>query len=565
MAWRQQEALRQQLAEERGAVIKDWGGRTSVATIYPSTYYVGMSSLGLQTVYRMLNAEPDVVAERAFLPQDRMPLAELGEWLLSLETQRPLREFDTLAFSIPFELDYFNVVRMLDAAGIPALSGDRDERWPLVIAGGPAVFSNPEPLAPFLDAVVIGEAEPVLSRLLPLLKEARRARRGGLLRQLATIPGVYVPSLVSFCYGDDGSVERMEADPPATLPVHRQTAPDVRAFSTASTFVCPATEFGDLHLVEVGRGCRWHCKFCLATTAFASVRERSAAHLLRDCEPALAEGRRIGLIAAAISDYAEMDELSAELRRRGGRVSVSSVRVQPLPQSLLDLLAASDTRSITFGVEAGSERLRRVLAKGVRDEHVYDAVERAVRTGLRAVKLYLMIGLPTETDDDVDAICRLTLAIKSNFRLWGAPGTHLTVNVSPFVPKAHTPWEREAMLPMEALEERAHRIKRTLRPRGVEVHVETPRSARSEAVLARGDRRLARAIREAAATDRPVQRFLQLLPECSIEAGFYLRRRIPQTELLPWDVVSFEPPTRRGPSATRRETGKLAIVGPKGA
>ncbi len=476
MKWNQIAQAKAQLARETGAIVKDWGGRLRVALVFPNAYYVGMSSLALQIVYRTFNALPDVVCERIFWDKGGR---QAGRDLISLESQRPAQDFDVLAFTISYEMDYFNVVEMLLQAGLPPLAADRcanlgpgDPAWPLVIAGGPGVTMNPEPMAPFCDAIVIGEGEEVIPQLAQILRSQVHDHRLDLLAVLDRTPGVYVPLLVS-------------ADQAPQRAIQRLWVRNLPAYRTASALYTPDTEFANLHLMEIARGCGRGCRFCLAGYVYRPAREQPLARLLDWAREGLQHGDRIGLVSAAVSDHTEIDELAAALRRLGARLSVSSMRTDPISVPLVRAMSESGTQTLTIAPEAGSQRLRNVINKTQRDDDLMAAVELAEAFKFPQLKLYFMIGHPTEADEDIEALVEFTLAARRRFK------RRLAINATPFVPKAHTPFQWMPMADEPTLKRRQAFIERRLRPHQVAVRADSPQWARVQAVLARGDRRLA--------------------------------------------------------------------------
>ncbi len=510
-------------------MFKDWGGRLPIALIYPNSYYVGMSSLGFQALYGIFNSHDDVVCERAFFPD-----------VISLESGRQLRDFPVLAFSFTYELDYFNFARMLRDAHVPALAEDRANGDPIVIAGGPGVFMNPEPIAPLLDAVVIGEAEPILDRLLEVLREAASTDRAEILSRLAAIPGVYVPAFYSFEYAADGTLARIHSEAP--LPVQRQSAHNLDSFSTMSTFKAPDSEFGHMHLVEIARGCHWRCTFCVATYGFLPVRQRSWQHVLADAEAGRKWNDHVGLVSATISDHTEIDQIADGLRDMGVKLSVSSMRVRPLPEKLIRAVAATGTKTLTLGLETGSERLRYFIAKGVKDRDVAPAVDLAADCGFQRLKAYYMVGLPTETREDLDALIAQAQFVKERFSAQtGRRGAELVLNVSCFVPKAQTPMQWAAQATPAELKDKLAYVRSKLQPRGIDVRGDSPRWAAIEATFSRGDRRQAAAILKASETpgNGAVGAFERALREQGLSSDFYARRRREYDEKLPWETVSL--------------------------
>ncbi len=509
MSWDKVKESRERLARETGTIIKDWGGKLPVAIIYPNSYHIGMSNLGIQAIYRLLNDYPGIVGERAFREKE-------DKTALSLESQRPLSDFAVLAFSVTYELDYFNIISMLKSAGLPLYARDRDESHPLVIAGGPCIMANPMPLAPFFDCLCIGEAEPILPALLPVLKEGLKGKRAELLKTLASLPGLYVPQF------HDGR------------PVVRQWVRNLDDFPVHSVILTPDTELGDLYLIEIERGCQWGCRFCLAGHTFRPVRFRSIDNLLAQAEEGLKYRRRLGLVGAVVPDYPHFEELLSRLKQMGAELSVSSLRIKPLPTTLLKEMAKGGAETIVLAPEAGSERLRRVIKKGINEDDIIIAVNRVAEEGIKQLKLYFMIGLPTETDEDIEEMVKLTLKCKAILDS-KQTGCRLTLSVAPFVPKAGTPFQWLPMAGLTTLKRSLSLLNNSLSSKGIKVKWESPAWSEVQAVLARGDVRVAEAL--AGMEEMSLAGWRRTMKEHHLDIDYYAHQKWNTTQELPWAIL----------------------------
>jgi radical SAM superfamily enzyme YgiQ (UPF0313 family) len=542
MSWKIIKRYRELLAKERGTVHKDPGGRLRLALAYPNLYHLAMSNLGFQAAYRVANDLDRVVCERAFLPgpEEAQGYAAAKIPLLSLESQRPVRDFDVLAFSLCFENDYPGVLSILELAGLEPLAGRRTEADPLVLGGGVAAMLNPEPLAPFCDLFWIGEAEAGLAELLSRLAEARLAAKpqpkAELLAELARdIPGVYVPSLYRPEYAPDGRLAAFEPLEGAPERVRGRRLSSLEEAPARSVILTPEAELGDMYLIEVARGCGRGCRFCAAGYVYRPPRQlprEAALGAVSQLEP----GMRCGLVGAAVSDYPHAAEVGRAVLERGGTVSVSSLRADTLEAGLIEVLERSGYKSVAVAPEAGSERLRRVINKGLSEEDILRGAESLAVAGAERLKLYFMIGLPTEEAEDVAEIIALTRRVKHRLLKRVAPSgkmPRLALTVASFVPKPHTPFQWAPQEEVTVLKERLKQLERTLRREGVEVSADVPKYAYVQAVLARGDRRVAEFLTAYQQSGKWPSAFRQV----NLNPDFYARRAREYDELLPWDFI----------------------------
>lgn len=511
-----------------------------VAIVYPNTYFVGMSNLGLHIIYEEINLRNDSVCERIFLPEKK----ELEAYdktktpLMSVETQRPMHQFDVVAFDVTFEMDYFHIPLMLRHGRVPIMGKDRTEFDPIVIAGGPCATFNPEPFADFIDAFIIGEGEGIVTAVLERIRKGREngESREETISALAQIDGVYVPILYTPQYDDNKRFVGYDIAEGAPKTIRRHFEPLTSGGETviATNF----TEFGAMYIIEVARGCGRHCRFCMAGYCFRVPRVRPLDILKEGVDRAEKLGKKVGLMGAAISDYPEVDELVTYIRSKDMRYSCASLRADSLTQAVVDGLADSGQKTITIAPETGSERLRRVINKGISEEHLQNAATLSAKSGIQHMRLYIMIGLPTETDEDIEAIVGLAERTQAHMAEVGCKG-RLTLSINPFIPKPFTPFQWMAMDNQKTVEKKLQYIKKALQKnRRIEVLVESPKEAYIQGVLARGDRRLG-AVLAACAADRGSKSFKAEMKAAGLDMEEMNYRERSFDEFLPWSHLDM--------------------------
>ncbi|PYO51727.1 MAG: radical SAM protein [Candidatus Rokuibacteriota bacterium] len=538
MSWKLKKKALALLAAEQGTVYRDWGGRVSIALVYPNTYAVGMSNLGFQTIYRHLNALPDVVCERVFLPEpaDLEEMRRTSTPPQSLESQRPLTDFQLIGFSVTYEGDYVNVLRLLELAGIPLRAADRRAHDPLILMGGVCAFSNPEPIAPFMDFIVVGEGEELVGELMQAYREGYRERET-FLDGLVGLEGIYIPERHDVSYAGDGIVADVKPRQGAPAVVSKRRLKQVDAFRTIAAVKTPNAEYGHMALLEVGKGCGRGCRFCLEGQVYRPVRHRSVAALSATIAELAAQGeKRIGLVGACVSDYPWIGELLKVVEDNGMELSISSLRADSLTDDLVASLARGGHRTLTMAPEAGTERLRRVIRKAITDEQLMAACDLVRARGIPNLKTYFLIGQPAETPQDVAAIPDLAGRMLERLRVLdstGKPFGKLTLSISSFVPKPWTPFQWAPFDGAESLSAKLETIKRGTRTfSNVRVLHENPREAALQALLARGDRRVGDFLELAARLEGDWRRALR---EWDGDPAFYTTRERPVGERLPWD------------------------------
>jgi radical SAM superfamily enzyme YgiQ (UPF0313 family) len=539
--WQQREQAKALLAKEVGYVRKPHAGRLRVALAFPNTYFVGMSNLGFQTVYRLFNAEDGIVCERVFLPpkSEIAALKTSGASLVTIESQTLVRDFDVLAFSVSFEWDYTNVLTMLRLAGVAARAEQRTHHDPLILIGGAVTFVNPEPLAPFADVIAAGEGEALIPPLLEAFTQA--SDRDDLLQRLVQSRGYYVPSFYDVHYRESGSIDRFEprAGTGAPAVVRKAALKTTEAVDPPVTSIfTPDTEFGSRFLVEVVRGCANLCRFCWAGYNYLPVRAFPKERILELAAAAKPYSDRAGLVSIALCDHPDIEEILTRLAEMGYGISPASLRLDDLTPTILRLLRASGERTVTIAPEVGSDRLRRVVNKTITNDEIIAATEMIFASGMENLKLYYMIGIPSETDEDLEAIRDQTLQMRDIMMKHAKGRGHvgrIVGSVNPLVPKPGTAYQ---WLPMEDDASIDRKIKRlralTSDIENVYFNIKSERHSFYQALMSLGDRRVAPAIE---AAERNGGNWRAAVKEAGVDADFYVFRDRSEDPVLPWDII----------------------------
>ncbi|MBW1616565.1 MAG: radical SAM protein [Deltaproteobacteria bacterium] len=521
---------KQHIKSERGAVIKNHKNRLKVALIYPNTYQIGMSNLGFQTVYKMINNFDHILCERVFLCKNR-----------TIESGRKISNFDIIAFSVSFETDYPNIYKILTEAEIPAFAKKREDNFPLIIAGGVACLLNPESIAPFIDAFLIGEAEELIPDFFKKIDRIGRLKSN--LAWLArNIKGFYVPKFYSFAYNSKGEIYKREtiADIPETI--ERVFAKNLALQEPAQTSVLtPNTTFANTYLIEAERGCPYKCRFCAIGYIYGQPRYIRPDILKKTIKKASEWTRNIGLIGANISDIPSINKICEYTAANNIRLSFSSLRANSLTDRLAEALVTNLVKTATIAPDAGSERMRKIISKKLTEQDILNAAELLVKKGIPNLRLYFMIGLPFETDEDTDEIIKLSAKIKKVFleasRKQKKIGK-IAISLNPFVPKPFTPFQWTNQDGINNLKKKKNYIIKSLESMpNVVVRAESPKNSYIQTILSNGDRKVANIIELAY---KNAGNWTKTLKQTKDITEYYTDKKKSEEQIFPWDFIDHK-------------------------
>jgi len=544
MDWKQKKIYAAILEKETGYVKKVWGTYNTVCLAYPHHYRIGMANLGFQTVYKIFNDHPSFLCERVFLPSsgnDARFVPGAAE-IASIESRRPIAEFDILAFSVSFENDYPHILKIMDSAGIPLLAKDRTESHPLVIGGGVALTLNPEPLADFFDLFILGEAEEALPAFCDFFEASRRLgrdRREFLIDLQKKINNIYVPGLYEVRYDAERRIQSIrpcKAGLPEKIKIKHVKS--INAFRTEEIISAPETEMEEMFLTEVNRGCARSCRFCAASFIYRPVRFRDPAEIIASVERGLKRKKKIGLVGTAVSDHPGLTDICEYIIAQQAQAGLGSLRIDRIDEKIVDLIEANGIETVALAPEAGSQRMRDIIRKDITEEEILRAAELLVKNDVPNLRLYFMVGLPREEENDIDAVVELTRKIQHHIvsRFEGKKKfRRITLSVNQFIPKPATPFQWCALEDIGIAGRKIKKIENAFRKdKSVKVIHDVPKWNYVQALLSLGDRRVGEIL---LAVHRLNDNWARALKEVNVNPDFYVYRQKNPDEILPWDFM----------------------------
>jgi radical SAM superfamily enzyme YgiQ (UPF0313 family) len=545
MDWKLKKKYKSILENETGYVKKNWGTYNTVCLAYPNQYRTGMANLGFQTVYKIFNAQPSFLCERVFLTDSGNDASVSGAaGIFSLENQKSIAEFDILAFSVSFENDYPNILKIMDLAGIPLLAKDRSEKYPLIVGGGIALTLNPEPLADFFDLFILGEAEDILPEFCRCFEDARRLGhdRKTFLKDLQQqVNNIYVPALYNVQYSSESkiiSVKPRNEGLPERIKINH--IKDINSFRTEEVISASQTEMEDMFLVEVNRGCARGCRFCAASFVYRPVRFRGHSEINASIDGALKIKNKIGLVGTAVSDHPDLINICEYIIAQKAQAGLGSLRIDRINEKIVDLIKANGIETVALAPEAGSQRMRNILRKGITEADILNAAEVLVKKDIPNLRLYFMVGLPSEEEKDIDAIIELVGKIQHHIRncFQGKKKfRRITLSINQFIPKPATPFQWCVLENVSIAGKKIKKIENAFRQnKQIKVIHDVPKWNYVQALLSLGDRRIAEILM---AVNRLEGNWAQALKEVNINSDFYVYRRKKTNEILPWDLIDL--------------------------